>query len=474
LIERVDGDVNALAGFFSSFVVQFVGSILLLLGVLAAVYIVDLRLGLAFTLFAGLALLLLSWIRRFGTPHWHADREQSALYYGYIGEAIGATEDLRANGAVPYAMRRFFEALRSRLPVSLRAEFWASAVWIAAVGVFTAGDALAYGLGGSLYRLDAISLGSVYLLIAYSAMLAAPIETIRVQLQDLQRADASVVRVRELLEQRSRLGDGALNMPAGAVEVEFRDVSFGYEDRQIAEKGTLEVAANVLDRVSFRLEAGRVLGLLGRTGSGKTTIARLLFRLYDPRQGEVRVGGVDLRDASLVALRGSVGLVTQDVQLFEASLRDNITFFDATIADGELRRVLSALGLDAWVERLPQGLDTLTSSGSLSAGEAQLVALARVFIRDPGLVVLDEASSRLDPATEELLARAMDRLLQRDGARRTAIVIAHRLRTVVRADDILILEGGRVVEHGPRAELAANPSSRFAALRRAGIEELLA
>jgi ATP-binding cassette, subfamily B, bacterial len=136
--------------------------------------------------------------------------------------------------------------------------------------------------------------------------------------------------------------------------------------------------------------------------------------------------------------------------------------------------VLSALGLDAWVERLPQGLDTLIAGDSLSAGEAQLVALARVFIRDPGLVILDEASSRLDPATEELLEGAMDRLLQRDGARRTAIVIAHRLRTVERADDILILEGGRIVEHGPRAELAANPSSRFATLRRAGLEELLA
>jgi ABC-type multidrug transport system fused ATPase/permease subunit len=221
-----------------------------------------------------------------------------------------------------------------------------------------------------------------------------------------------------------------------------------------------------------------VLGVLGRTGSGKTTLTRLLFRLYDVDAGAITLDGVDLRALPLGELRRHVGLVTQDVQLFAATVRDNLTLFAnydparPNIGDDDIVAALETLGLGPWLRGLPAGLDSVLASGGkgLSAGEAQLLALARVFLRDPRLVVLDEASSRLDPATEGLLEQAIDRLL----AGRTGIVIAHRLRTVQRADDILILEGGRVVEHGPRVALAADPDSRFAQLLQTGLEEVLA
>jgi ABC-type multidrug transport system fused ATPase/permease subunit len=211
--------------------------------------------------------------------------------------------------------------------------------------------------------------------------------------------------------------------------------------------------------------------VLGRTGSGKTTLTRLIFRFYDPASGAVRLGGTDLRELRLGALHRAVGVVTQDVQLFQASVRDNLTLFDASIPDTRIMEVLEELGLAPWIDGLPCGLDTEVASGGkgLSAGEAQLLALARVFLRDPGLVILDEASSRLDVATERLLERAVDRLL----CGRTGIVIAHRLRTVQRADEILVLENGCVREHGPRLALAADPYSRFSVLLRAGLEEVL-
>jgi ATP-binding cassette, subfamily B, bacterial len=470
LIERVDGDVSALAGFFSEFVVQLVGSVLLLLGVLVAVYLVDTRLGGAFTAFAVLALVLLGWVRRLGTPHWKEDRQHSAALYGYVGEVLTATEDIRSSGAVPYAMRRFFAHLRAWWPVRRRAGLWSQAIMMAAIAAFAVEEAIAYGLGGSLYQGRALSLGAVYLVVAYTALLAAPIETIRTQLQNLQQADAAIARVRELLETKSRLGDGTEDLPGGALEVAFRAVRFRYEDAdgQNLEGSRREERVWVLQDLSFRLAAGRVLGLLGRTGSGKTTIARLLFRLYDPQQGEVRVGGVNVRRARLAALRARVGLVTQDVQLFAASLRDNLTFFDPAISDRQLHVVLETLGLKPWLERLPNGLETMISASSLSAGEAQLVALARVFLKDPGLVILDEASSRLDLAAEALLEQTLHTLLEG----RTAIIIAHRLATVERADDIL--EDGRLLEHGPRKRLAADPSSRFAELRRTGRGDVLA
>ena len=184
---------------------------------------------------------------------------------------------------------------------------------------------------------------------------------------------------------------------------------------------------SVLHDVSFALEPGTTLGLLGRTGSGKTTLTRLLFRLYDPTAGEIRLGGRDLRDLRLADLRRHVGMVTQEIQLFHASVRDNLAFFDPTIPDGRILAALDELGLWEWYESLPDGLDTkLAGGGGLSAGEAQLLAFVRVFLKDPGLIILDEASSRLDPATEQRLTQAMTRLLRG----RTAIIIAHRLPTV--------------------------------------------
>jgi ABC-type multidrug transport system fused ATPase/permease subunit len=284
----------------------------------------------------------------------------------------------------------------------------------------------------------------------------------------LQQASASIERVDTLLQTRPRLVERArARLPAGALRVSFEGVSFRYEDG-LGENGR----EHVLDDVTFVLEPERVLGLLGRTGSGKTTLTRLLFRLYDPSAGAIRVGDVDLVDVRLSDLRRRVGLVTQDVQLFRDSVRHNLTMYSQGIPDAQILDAFQELGLWEWYCSLPRGLDTVlqAGAGSLSAGEAQLLAFTRVFLKDPGLIVLDEASSRLDLATEQLLERAVDRLLRG----RTAIVIAHRLSTVGRADAIMVLEGGRIDEYGARQALAADRTSRFHGLLRAGLQEVLA
>jgi ATP-binding cassette subfamily B protein len=193
-----------------------------------------------------------------------------------------------------------------------------------------------------------------------------------------------------------------------------------------------------------------------------------------------------LKRAKLDELTAHIGVVTQDVQIFRAGIRENLTLFDPAIPDAKLVEALKDLGLGAWFARQPQGLDTVLEAGAgqLSAGEAQLLAFARVFLKDPGLVLLDEASSRLDPASEQLIEQTLARLIGRgeggrakggrSGRQRTAIIVAHRLATVRRVDQIMILEEGRIVEAGDRAALAADPASRFAALLRTGLEEVLA
>jgi ABC-type multidrug transport system fused ATPase/permease subunit len=318
--------------------------------------------------------------------------------------------------------------------------------------------AIAVGVGAALYLDGKITIGTVYLIFAYTQMLDRPLDQIVRQLQDVQTAAAGVARAQQILATRSAIEDGRGDtLPRGPLAVSFDRVTFGYGEDD-----------PVLHELSFEVRPGAVLGLLGRTGSGKTTVARLLFRLYDPRAGSARLSGVDLRDTHLATLRSRVGLVTQDIQLFHATVRDNLTFFDRTIPDERIEAVLRDLGLGGWLAGLRAGFDTMLSSGSsrLSAGEAQLLAFARVFLRDPGLVILDEASSRLDPATEQQIERAVDRLL----AGRTGIVIAHRLGTIRRADDVVILEGGRVLEAGPRERLAREAGSHFSRLLRAGQE----
>jgi ABC-type multidrug transport system fused ATPase/permease subunit len=207
--------------------------------------------------------------------------------------------------------------------------------------------------------------------------------------------------------------------------------------------------------------------LIERVDGDVTALARLLLGLYALQHGDIILGGVHLADTPRHALPQHIGMVTQEVQLFQGSVRENLTFFDPRIADGDLHEALRLLGLREWLARLPDGLDTRIGSDGigLSAGEAQLLAFARVFLKDPGLVILDEASAKLDPATEALLSVAMAHLF----AGRSAIVIAHRLQTLLRADQILILENGRAVEYGPREELMADPNSRFSRLLRLGM-----
>lgn len=460
LIERVDGDVTALANFFSQFVIRILGSALLLGGVLLLLAREDWRIGVLMALFALVAMLALNRLRHFAGPRWEAAFAARADFGGFLEERLGATEDLRSSGAEPYVLRELHRYQRL-LMLRYRSAMLSGHHSFVATRITTAGG-LAAGLafGAFLYLGGDATLGTVYLIGFYGALLAWPLEELSAQMQDFQQATAAIFRVRDLqrIEPMIRDGPGA-SFSSGALPLEFRDVSFAYGDEP------------VLRNMSFRLEPGQTLGLLGRTGSGKTTITRLLFRLYDVGEGAILLGGIDIRRARLAELRERIGLVTQDVQLFHGTVADNLTFFDRSVPERRIVGAIAELGLTPWYESLPDGLDThLAGSRDLSAGEAQLLALTRVFLKDPGVVVLDEPTSRIDPATERLIERAVERLLEG----RTAIVVAHRLTTVARADSILILEVGRCREHGPREELAADPDSEFARLLRTGLQEALA
>ncbi|GBF07293.1 ABC transporter, ATP-binding protein, MsbA family [Deinococcus aerius] len=461
MIERIDGDVTALSNFFSQFAVRVFGAALLLLGAVVMFYLTDWRVGVGITLFVAVTLIAMNRVRKIGVEPTRLERESSAQLFGYVEERLSGLDDVRALGAGEHHLRGFLRVQREFFRRSTFSWRRRAVVWQLSMILFAAGYVGILGAAVGLYAAGAITLGTAFLLYQYMSMVEEPIDQLTQQLQDLQKAGAGLARVGELLALRSELTEGTRDLPDGPLDLRFEHVSFSYAPEDPGVRP-------VLHDISFHLPAGQTVGLLGRTGSGKTTLTRLVSRLYDPTEGSVKLGGVDTRDVRLHSLRTGVAVVTQDVQLFQASVRDNLSFFDDSVPDTEVEAALREVGLGRWLARLEDGVRTPLPTGSLSAGQAQLLAFARVLLRDPAVIILDEPSSRLDPATETQLTQAMTRLL----AGRTAIVIAHRLETVARADRILVLGDGRVLEDGPRAALARDGHSHYAALLRAGTEEL--
>jgi ATP-binding cassette subfamily B protein/ATP-binding cassette subfamily C protein len=482
MIERIDGDVMDLAIFFSQLVIQVIGNLFLLIGVLIALTLEDWRVGLATAIFSVVALFTLNKLRDIAVPHWKTAREAHADLYGYLEEQLSGTEDIRSSGATDYVMRGLYANARKVIHTETKAGLAGVSIWMVWSFWQVMGRILAFVSGYLLYTNGLITIGTVYLLVYYTETIFGPLRHLTMEMEHFQKAAGSIERLRELQAVQPRVKEeGTRSLPDGALAVAFARVSFGYNDKDL-----------VLKDVSFDLPPGRVLGLLGRTGSGKTTIARLLFRLYDVTRGGILVGSgprpqrgegkwpsegpwgegdsLNLRDVRLSELPNRIGVVTQDVYLFRATVRQNLTLFDASIPDERVIEVIRDLELSNWFDALPNGLDTELESGGkgLSAGEGQLLAFARVFLHNPGLVILDEASSRLDPATERRIEHAIDRLLgvAPGEPKRTAIIIAHRLDTVQRADDILILDQGQVAEYGERKALLRDPQSRFSQLLR--------
>jgi ATP-binding cassette subfamily B protein len=462
LIERIDGDVAELSNFFSQLVIRVIGNLVLLTGILVVLFFEDARVGSAMTAFAVIAVFALVRVRGIAVPYQKAFRAAVADLFGFLEERLAGTEDIRSSGAVDFVIRGLYELHYAIQGHWQRTQARFFLVRLTGGLLHTVGTAVALVAGFLLFRRGAITIGTAYLVVYYVNLIGRPIRELTHQTEGLQNIGAATERLADLRRTRTRINDGpGAQMPEQALALAFDHVSFGYAGDEL-----------VLEDLSIELRPGSVLGLLGRTGSGKTTLARLVFRLYDPSAGHIMLDGVDIRQPTIRSLRERVAMVTQDVQLFEASVRDNLTFFNRAIPDERIRSVIDQLELSDWFQALPEGLDTRLATGEhgLSAGEAQLLALTRVFLRNPGLVILDEASSRLDPATEQRIEHAVDKLLMG----RTAIIIAHRLATVERADRILILEAGRVVEEGDRLRLAADPRTRFHSLLRTGLEEVLA
>ncbi len=450
LIQRVDGDVTSVSDFLGRVVPRAVGATLMIVGMIIVLTAVDWRLA------AGTAVYTLISIAAVVRGRHRAVGESSdemgsyARLYGGIEERLTAAEDLRANGAGQHAMWRFVEESADAMASSVRRESAFLRMWWAVQGAVAGGSVVALVSSAVLVQRGVITVGTAFLMFQYVLLLSRPLEDVVDQLETVQKANGAMVRVIDLLAVQPTIVDrpsieGAPTPRDGALSIDFQGVSFDYGDNE-----------TVLRNIDLSIAAGRSVGVVGRTGSGKTTLSRLLLRLVEATEGTLQLGGVPIVDIPLRHLRDRVALIPQEVELFSGTVRDNVAMFDPAPTDDQVVAALRQAGLQTLVDG---GIHRPLGAGGagLSAGEAQLLALARVWLRDPDLVVLDEATARVDPQTEQKIEQAVAQLM----AGRTTVIIAHRLSTLRHVDEIVVLDRGRIVEHGDRSLLAADGDSRF-------------
>ena len=459
LVSRVDGDVTALSEFVSRFAVKAIAAVVTLLGLIIIVLWRDPLIGLGLTVYLGVAIATVYVLRNRAVDEAATEQATTGRMLGEVEERLAGADDLRSNGGGSHAVATFQHASAAVLRSSLGRERQGVTLWVISNAVFVIGGLVVLAVDAALLQRGTITLGTAYLLFQYTQILRQPLSELADETERVQRAAGGMIRTLQLLDETSTINDaGTELLPPGALGLDLDELGFQYADE--------DDPARVVDGLTLTVPAGTTIGVLGRTGSGKTTLARLLLRLVEPTDGSIRLGGVELDQIALADLRARTGVVSQDVHLFSASIRDNMTLFDEHVAEADVRNALASLDLLEWVEAMPDGLDTkLGPAGSgLSAGEGQLIALTRLFLRSPDFVLLDEASSRIDPETEARVTTAIDRLLQG----RTAVVIAHRLSTVERLDQILILDHGQAIEVGPTAALHDDPTSHYSRFLRAG------
>lgn len=370
-------------------------------------------------------------------------------------EAVAARNDLRTSLGQAFAVRRVAQ-LSSVVHSKFRAVVRVEETLLRRAGLvmyaLLAGTVVVCAVVASGGGLSVDQLVTLFLV---TAMFVGQMDNLVHHLPDIQEGLGAVLRIRQMLAVEPE-PEGGDDLPAGPLGLELRDLTFAYDEGTFALTG-----------VDLAVPAGETIALVGRTGSGKSTLAALLSRAVEPERGSVFLGGADVRDLDLQKLRGAVGVVTQRTEIIAGTLAENIALF-ADVPRSGIESAVRELGLTDWVEGMPDGLETLLGPGgtTLSAGEEQLVAFARLLVRHVQLVVLDEATARMDPLTEARVVAASDRLL----TGRTGVLIAHRLGTIERADLVAVLDHGRVVQQGPRAALARTPGP-FRTLLEAGASD---
>jgi ABC-type multidrug transport system fused ATPase/permease subunit len=464
IIARLTSDVDAVSDVLSQGMPTLVSNAILLPAAVTALFIADWRLGLVSLVVLPPALILSRWFQRVSHSANVEQRNRIAAVTAQIAESVAGMAVVQA-----FNRERRFQAEFDALNEANRAQstyvqkifstFFPS---IEFLGILAVGAVLY--VGAHFYAHQTLTIGTLITAIYLLQLVFQPLQELSDIYGQLQSASAAMVKIASILDEESEIGDrpGAQPLPRLEGELDIDSVVFAYGKDP------------VLHGISFHMTPGSCFALVGESGHGKSTLARLIGRHYDPDQGAVRVDGHDLRNVQLRSYRRQLGVVLQDPFLFSGTIASNIRFAKPDATDEEVQAAAAAVGVDRVAARLSGGLDHEVREGGagLSAGERQLISIARALLADPRILVLDEATSNIDRPTEVIIEQALDRLLQG----RTSIIIAHRLSTVRRADEILVVENGQISQRGSERELLAvdGPFRRLAHTLEGGEPELAA
>jgi ATP-binding cassette subfamily B protein len=450
LVARMTADIESMSELVQWGLLQFVAAILLVAFSLVLAFIVSWQLALVGLLVMPVIIIASRKFQRDSNAAYLDVRENIGQNLSTLQEGIAGVRVIQAYAREPEQRRRFKQSNRDLYDShvhSVRVSTWYFGL-VETAGVMA--TALIVGVGGWLYTNDVVLVGQIVSVVLLYAQLFEPVQQLSQLYNTVQSSAASLNKLFGILDTEPDIQDGDKELPRTG-ELIVRDVGFRYPATETA----------VLTDVSITVADGERLALVGPTGAGKSTLAKLMARLYDPTEGSISFGGIDLRDATLASLRHRVVVVPQEGFLFGGTIADNVRIARSDATDDDVRAAFDAIGALERFDEFDEGIHTeVRERGSrLSAGERQLVSLARAALVDPAVLVLDEATSNLDPGTEFIVERALDSLM----SGRTTIVVAHRLSTIQRADRIGVIDGGRLAELGNHAELVA-VGGRYAAL----------
>ncbi|MFI5047708.1 MAG: ABC transporter ATP-binding protein [Acidimicrobiia bacterium] len=451
LVSRMTSDVDALQQLVQVGILSLAQNVLLFFGALVWIFLLSWQLALCVVVLLIPLYFGSRWFRRESNKAYLDVRDQIGRNLATLQEGLAGVRVVQAYGQEASYFERFNTTNEAQFDANLRAVKIATRFFPPVEFLGVAGVAVIIGVGGVMADNGIITVGTVAAFALYLSNLFEPVQQLSQNYNLVQAGGAALEKLFGLLDEAPSIAErpGAVDLPrTGSLTV--RDVSFGYAE-----------GPDVLNDVSLELSPGERLALVGPTGAGKSTLAKLMVRFYDPRHGDVSYGGVDLRDATLASLRERIVVVPQEGFLFFGNIRENIRIARYGATDADIDAAVAALGLTARFAALPDGLDTeVRERGTrLSAGERQLVSLVRAAVADPTVLVLDEATSSLDPGTEQAVEAALERLTEH----RTVVVVAHRLTTAARADRVAVVDGGHLVELGTHDDLVRR-NGRYAGL----------